>query len=182
MSTTMKFADIPAFTQDGHYRVDVPLAHLEDHVARMEEDLDLELNPDFQRGHVWDEPRQIAYVEYVLRGGLGSSEFRLNHPGWMKSWKGSFVLVDGLQRITALRRFLAGEIPAFGGYIGEYEDPEQLNMFTVAFRVNDLRTRADVLRWYLEINTGGVVHTAEEIERVEEMLAAEERSAQALAA
>jgi hypothetical protein len=31
------------------------------------------------------------------------------------------------------------------------------------FAVNDLPTRAAVLQWYLDLNTGGVVHTSHEI-------------------
>ena len=37
------------------------------------------------------------------------------------------------------------------------------------FNVNNLKTRADVLRWYLEMNTGGTPHSKEEIKRVEEL-------------
>ena len=82
-------------------------------------------------------------------------------------------LVDGLQRLTACLRFLRGEISAFGHYLAEYEDLHALGGIRLSFRVNDLKTRAEVLRWYLEINTGGVVHTEEEIAKVEALLTAE---------
>jgi len=36
--------------------------------------------------------------------------------------------------------------------------------------VNDLQTRAEVLQWYIDFNSGGVVHTAEEIARVKALL------------
>jgi hypothetical protein len=36
--------------------------------------------------------------------------------------------------------------------------------------VNDLKTREEVLQWYLDLNSGGVVHTEEELNRVREML------------
>lgn len=39
--------------------------------------------------------------------------------------------------------------------------------------VNELRTRAEVLRWYLQLNSGGVVHTEEELARVRALLEAE---------
>lgn len=42
------------------------------------------------------------------------------------------------------------------------------------FNVNDLQTRTEVLRWYIEMNSGGVVHSDEEIERVKELLRQEE--------
>jgi hypothetical protein len=39
--------------------------------------------------------------------------------------------------------------------------------------VNELKTRREVLQWYLDLNAGGVVHTTKEIERVRELLAKE---------
>jgi hypothetical protein len=39
--------------------------------------------------------------------------------------------------------------------------------------MTDSKTRAEVLQWYLDLNTGGVVHTDEEIAKVERMLEAE---------
>ena len=29
----------------------------------------LQLNPDFQRGHVWTEDQQVKFLEFILRGG-----------------------------------------------------------------------------------------------------------------
>jgi len=40
--------------------------------------------------------------------------------------------------------------------------------------INDLPTRKDVLQWYLQMNTGGTVHTEEEINRVKMLLEKEE--------
>ena len=42
----------------------------------------LQLNPEFQRGHVWTEEQQIAWVEYYLRGGKsGNTIYLNNHSG-----------------------------------------------------------------------------------------------------
>jgi hypothetical protein len=38
------------------------------------------------------------------------------------------------------------------------------------FNINDLKTKAEVLQWYLDFNTGGTVHSDEEITRVRKML------------
>ena len=169
-----KFREIPRYTRDGHYRVDIPLDYLPRQIERYETQYGLDMCPDFQRGRVWDRARQVAYVEHFLKGGQGSSEIRFNCPGWMGNREEtSMVLVDGLQRLTALLGFLKNYISAFGFYRSEFEDriPNDLSL---SFRVNDLRTRADVLRWYIEINAGGVAHTDEEINRVRDLLAKEE--------
>jgi len=38
--------------------------------------------------------------------------------------------------------------------------------------VHDFQTRESLLRYYLDINRGGVIHSDEEMARVEELLAA----------
>lgn len=82
--------------------------------------------------------------------------------------------IDGLQRLTALRDFVAGRFKVFNGYtLQDLEGTSfsfrrtgmawTLEMFTIA-------TRADLLQFYLDLNTGGVVHASEEIRRVTGLL------------
>lgn len=167
----MKFSDIPQFTRDGNYRVNVSWAYLEQHLAALADSGQLDLDPDFQRGHVWTEDKQIAYVEFVLRGGKSSRTLLFNAAGWMRSFAGDIQLVDGKQRLEAVLRFLHGEIRAFGLLIQEFEGklPGLLGPDFV-FCINDLKTRKEVLTWYLELNGGGVVHTEEELARVQKLL------------
>ena len=44
---------------------------------------------------------------------------------------------------------------------------------TVRIHINDLPTKEEVLRWYLEMNAGGTPHSADEINRVNSLLAHE---------
>lgn len=180
----MKFRDIPQMTKTPIYAVDIPWGMLESWVEREEQELGLQLEPDFQRGHVWSDAQRIAFVEYKLRGGQTGRQIYLNHPEWGYTFKGEFVLVDGLQRLTAVRRFLRSEFPVFGAVLRDYEDGAQFLRglgLNLSFRinVNNLKTRAEVLRWYLEMNTGGTPHSAAEIARVKALYeqAARERGA-----
>ncbi len=98
-----------------------------------------------------------------------------NCAGWMKDWRGPYELVDGLQRLTAVLRFLRGEIRVLGIH---YDDLTVVDRRCLPsrcrfkWRVCNLPTRADVLKLYLLLNAGGVVHSPEEIERVRGLLAA----------
>lgn len=38
------------------------------------------------------------------------------------------------------------------------------------FIINDLQTEEEVLNWYLEMNSGGTVHTKEELDKVKHLL------------
>lgn len=132
------------------------------------------MEPDFQRGHVWTEAQQVAFVEYGLMGGESSMVLTTNCPGWMGDFRGPWVLVDGLQRLTAVLRFVRGEIPAFGHRVGEYGDRIHSDV-VFRLRVCELPTRAEVLKLYLLMNAGGVVHSPEEIARVRGLLEKETR-------
>lgn len=183
MNKVTNFKDIPQLTRSAPYMVNVGWDYLFSPEGWMETQLmardgmsGLDLNPDFQRGHVWTEEQQIAYVEYRLRGGeMSGRHIFFNHPGWMGKFKGEYVIVDGLQRLTAARRFMENEIPAFGSLFNEYEDGIRRIGVDFIICVNTLKTRAEVLRWYLEMNAGGTPHSAEEIQRVTKLYEQEAR-------
>ena len=63
----LEYDDIFRFPHSS-YTVDVSWRYL---LKQLQEDvrIGLDLNPDFQRGHVWRVAQQIAYVEYVMAGG-----------------------------------------------------------------------------------------------------------------
>lgn len=82
-------------------------------------------------------------------------------------------LLDGKQRLTAVQAFLAGKIPAFGHYIGDWEGHLRGVVYYFEFQVIDCPSREDRLRLYLQHNGGGVVHSQAELDRVRALLAAE---------
>lgn len=172
-----RFKDIPQFTSDGSYQVNYPLTSFVKYIDEEVSEMGLQLNPEFQRGHVWTEEQQIAWLEYHLRGGKSGNIIYLNNPFWNTIRKpkqgeySDYVCVDGLQRITAAKRFIHNEIKVFGSYFDEYEDKLRLvNDNTLILKVNDLKSEKEVLRWYVDMNAGGTPHTDEEIDRVKKMM------------
>lgn len=176
-----RFRDIPQFTQHTGYAVDVSWSSIERQLQSMDDPKGvLDLDPDFQRAHVWDEIKRIRYVEYVLRGGHTSNNLYFNCASWNAGgsargvkWEDKVELVDGKQRLEAVRAFMRDEIRAFGSLRSEYSDSPDLIRSRFRFNINDLKTRAQVLQWYLDLNDGGVVHTSDELEKVRVLLAAE---------
>lgn len=167
----MKFKDIKKFKQDGQWECDYSIDSLVGEIERFEDEHELELNPDFQRGHVWTEEQQINFIEFILKGGKTGRVVYLNHPGWMSDWRtgeAGFVCVDGLQRITAFRRFINNEIPIFGHFYSEFEDKPR--NITIRLNINNLQTREEVLTWYLEMNEGGTPHSKAELDKVRKLL------------
>lgn len=63
---------------------------------------DIEISPDFQRNFVWDKTRQSRLIESILLG--------LPLPSiYLSQYKdGRLTVVDGLQRLTTIDRFMKG--------------------------------------------------------------------------
>lgn len=167
----MKFRDIPQHLK-GHYRVHQSWGSLQVTMQRYCHEIvcPLNMNPDYQRGHVWSEKQQAEYIEFKLQGGTGSDEIYLNCPGWMKSFKGPFELVDGKQRLEAVLKFLRNELTIFNKWkFCDFEDRLPSDC-CFSFNINDLETRSDVLSWYYQLNSGGTPHKKGELEKVQELM------------
>ena len=171
------FRDIPAFTSDGNYAVDYPMQDLVRWIQREQKESGLNLCPDFQRGHVWTEKQQQAYIEFLLRKGRTGRDLYFNCPSWHNSVPDGayddYVCVDGLQRIMAIRKFVDNELKVFGSYFREYTDKLRITQNTLRVNINDLKSKKEVLRWYIEMNAGGTPHSKAEIKRIQDMMEAE---------
>lgn len=143
----------------------------------------IDLTPDFQRGHVWTQLQQVRYIESVYRGTVSSSSMliQFNAPHW-ENWDYQGDLprqmqcIDGLQRLTAVRAFMADKIRAFGYLASELKgtpyDPYRPNAIMLKIAVHTFQTRVELLQYYLDVNSGGTPHAPGEIERVQGLLAA----------
>lgn len=144
----------------------------------------LEMAPDYQRGHVWTTEQQERYIENMMKGAVPTSGrlLQFNCPDWNDSAQGDSDLpaglqcLDGLQRFTAVQRFLADEIRPFGlplsEFMGTAYSPKRYRFRLAVF---GYRTRREVLEHYLDYNAGGTPHSTHEIARVRGLLAACQR-------
>lgn len=171
------YRNIPQITRGASYSVDVSWQYLPGYYLDMVTDYGLDVNPNFQRAHVWNETQKIRYVEYILMGGRSGKDIYTNNPEWhhgrigMEPRESWFVLVDGKQRIDAVLGYLNNEFPIFeGNYHRNYDD--SLDIMTASFKwhVNELPTMQEVYRWYIDLNSGGTQHSPEEIARVQALL------------
>lgn len=172
---------IPRFLDWGSYQIDVMWRSLERQLDHYRADYGLDLDPDFQRAHVWTEAQQKDFVEFMVRGGRTGRVILFNAKGWNGSMDkvGPLQLVDGKQRLNAVLRFLHDEITIFDGIPGigptlcsELEVLRDLEC-RFQFYINGLNTKAEVLTWYLQLNAGGTPHTEDELDKVRSMRAIE---------
>lgn len=134
----------------------------------------IELNPDFQRGHVWTEQQQAHYIENVLRRIVDESglTIRFNCPSWRvdkpqdSDLKDQTVCIDGLQRLTSVRRFIAGELKVFGFDFNSLPRRVLLRDLQIVIKMYDFQYRKELLQFYLDINGCGTPHSENELSRV----------------
>ena len=165
----MDFNRIPGAFPRAYYSIDIEWKRLEGEIARYVEE-GLCIDPDYQRAHVWTEAQQAAYVEYMLRGGEVSRTLIVNAPDWTYSGYKGATLVDGKQRLEAVRRFMRNDLPVFGGHrLKDFTGHLRMTNARFHWSLVSLSTQVDLLDLYLSINAGGTPHSAEEIARVREM-------------
>lgn len=167
------------------YSADWPLDSIEESLARIESSVldaggSFELVPDFQRGHVWSRSQQISFMESLIRKST-SGRILFNCPGWVDGYvpgdipENAFCCIDGLQRLTAIRQFLAGEYKVFAGDDCDGFSASDLKgtpfdvsrpSYSVQIAIYQFSSRAELLDFYLRLNAGGTPHAADEIARV----------------
>ena len=166
---------IPRFSiPNNDYRIDVSWDRLERNLEwfteRYNQTIEEILNPEFQRGHVWTEEQQISYIEYILKGGKTGKEVYFNCKSWVTGEESPIYCIDGLQRITAVRRFMNNEIPVFGNIF--LKDTTGVHSMHQSFSVHvlDFKKESEMLQWYIDMNSCGVVHSKEELDKVRNMI------------
>jgi hypothetical protein len=169
----MKRSDIKLLVHPGHYVTDVDWEFFVNNWVNMHHGIRVVV-PDFQRCHVWVHKQQVSYVENMLRGYPSGRDVYYNHPTWGSfedAEKYPLEVIDGQQRINAVVAFMGNEFPVFGdNYHKDFEG--RLDYNTASFRVHvlNMKTRREVIEWYIAFNAGGTVHTSEELSRVRRLL------------
>lgn len=162
----MKFLEIPQMPF-ASYVINIDWKYLRSWMADV--GCEVDLNPDYQRGYVWNDFQKKAYIEYILRGGFSGKDIFWNHPAWerndsnqpFKSYK--LELVDGQQRIKTVLEFLDDKIKVFDGSVCSEMGNMRLIKTGFLFHINNLKTKREVVEWYLAMNSGGSVHTEDDL-------------------
>lgn len=178
---TEELAKIIKPVSEGIYRCNYDFRYFKEVMKRFEEEYGgFDLCPEYQRGHVWTTAQQLHFIENMLRGVLAESSFiiQFNCPNWehedvATDLPKGFQCLDGLQRITAVSEYLKGNIKPFGFHVDDFNQSSfgiKTCRWRWVFVVHNFTKREDVLKHYLDINTGGTPHSEAEIERVKGLL------------
>jgi hypothetical protein len=123
--------------------------------------------PDFQRSNnKWTEQMQRAFVENALKGNVHNILFFKMHED------DDAKIIDGLQRLTAIAKFIDNELSIFNGLL--YSDFDKSDVLRpvikrASFRVN-IYTFSDwesVGRFYVEMNEN-ITHSSDDIKKAKD--------------
>lgn len=154
----------------GNYRIDWLLSRIESG--------ELNVDPPYQRGRVWTREQSEAFAGFFIEGNRVPAFYVRQ-----RDLCGSMVdeVVDGKQRLLALKAFVDGEIDAvlWSGERVRFDD--LTNVGKRGFRsvsvplveLPEETTDREVMAVYIRLNRGGTPHTAAEIDRVREMMEGE---------
>jgi len=124
--------------------------------------------PPWQRPEVWTVEQKRRFVEGIFLG-LGCGYYVKNGLDWdetggtlpMAGW-----LIDGQQRISALRDFISGDLVVFGDVcFSALTRPEQLRFMRSPFPCFELdytNSESTLKELYDRLNFGGTPHTHEQ--------------------
>lgn len=152
--------------------VNIPWASLAEREVGMH---DFDLNPDYQRGPVWSEHQQRRFLGHCLTGGESPPIYVYRD---RVRYDAPQEVVDGQQRLRAIYAFIGGHVPAEvyhkGAWVDlwwkDFDEVDQRSRHLDAKIVFGDWSREERLRFYLRLNSGGVTHPAEELDRVRVML------------
>jgi len=144
-----------------------------------------DLNPEYQRGHVWTDTQAERFIGHLCEGGEAPKIYiqRWDSPKNAPEGSGTHYIdlppevIDGQQRLRAILRFLDGEIAAELTdsrrlWFRDFTEIEARMLPMVRVHYVDL-SQEERLRFYLKLNRGGTVHSTAEIKKAETLLAAE---------
>lgn len=120
--------------------------------------------PCFQRSNnKWSEAMQISFVENILKGFR--TEIFL-----FKLGDGYAQLIDGLQRTTAIIKFLKGEIKIFGG-LNVFDLQSVIKQFRskITIKLYTFNSLDDAICFYIEMNEN-ITHSADDIAKAKRFL------------
>lgn len=128
--------------------------------------------PAFQRNNdKWTEAMQISFLENLLSGYKTTLMFyEVSEESSPKLTQ--CMLIDGLQRMTAIYRFLMNEIPVMGYTYKELMEARVMfkNRITIRLANYTFKSEIEAVQFYIEMNEN-ISHSAADIKKARDYLA-----------
>ncbi len=133
----------------------------------------IDLNPEYQRDHVWDLENKIKLIDSIFNNVDIGKFLLISRTFENGKQSGNFYeVVDGKQRITALLEFYENRFQYNGYYYKDLcnEDQRHFTNYTVGVMMLDEKQINEelILKYFLMVNIGGIPQDEGHIKKVEE--------------
>jgi len=130
----------------------------------------VDFNPEYQRDFVWELDDKVALIDSIFNNvEIGKFVFiNLGYDG-----KFAYEILDGKQRLKTLVDFYEDRFQFKDRYFSDLSKREQWYFTNYSISVaetNDLLTREQKLRYFINLNKNGKVMSNEQLNKVEKML------------
>lgn len=134
----------------------------------------VDLNPEYQRGHVWSLEDKVALIESIFnRVDIGMFSF-IELPFNENNPDGPiYEVLDGKQRLSAIVEFCEGRFPWRGMHWHDLNNRDKCDFERTTIAVGytaEKITRKQKLNHFLRLNTKGRVQSEEHMDKVRKML------------
>lgn len=163
-----------------HYSVDINLKdfiknilcftnyELSDNITENDYNKLFDAVPKFQRDNdKWTKKMKISYVENLIKGCKPQPLMLYTIGDDLQD----AMILDGLQRTTAIYDFVVGNIKIFGGY--SYKDLVDNKIIrigvTIPIRIYTFNNEAEVVNFYIEMNEN-ITHSSKDIDKARKYL------------
>lgn len=128
--------------------------------------------PAFQRDNdKWSESMQVKFVENLLMGCKTTlMMYEIADKGDHGRLCDCYIL-DGLQRITAIDRFVKGEITAFGESYSKLRTERVINNLRCRLKINvyTFGSEKEAIEFYISMNEN-ITHSSSDIDKAKRIL------------
>ncbi|CAK0760374.1 putative DUF262 domain-containing protein [Azospirillaceae bacterium] len=130
----------------------------------------LNMNPDYQRGDVWELNRKVRLIDSIFNN-VEIGRFVLVFTGY--TGDSHYEILDGKQRLTALTEFYEGRFKYRGKtfYDLNWRDQSHFERYKISYaRTENPMTDEQKYKYFLKLNTFGVEQDPAHIEYVKNLL------------
>lgn len=138
----------------------------------------VDMDPDYQRGLVWDERDKEYLLDSVFHDGIEIGRFVFvclsNEEQVERDY--TYEILDGKQRLNCLCEFYENRFSYKGLYFNDLNPYDKNTFFNKKIAIGEARdlTREEKLQLFLAVNRGGKAMNDTHMKRVEDMLYEEE--------
>ena len=124
--------------------------------------------PEFQRDNdKWSKKMQVKFIENIITGCVTQISLYTTTDKEFPKW----LILDGLQRLTAISLFLSNELKVFNGLT--YDDVKaNINgeYNPIEFKLYRFNNEVEAVEFYIAINEN-ITHSKKDIQRAKDYLA-----------